>query len=349
MYSTATVSSLANNEIDGSTLLTMTPKLLREEVGVKALKERQRLHSDIQVLTGVLLTLNFSNSKQYQECKQMLGEVYEDESKMSSDESMVIVLQENEVFLYEQRVQDHNKSIDAQRYYNSLMFLEEKDAGVAQKVDNIDDRAATRRMQQASTIEDESEARRIRENEEIIREASEADANLAANRLLLTGFSVSGGSSRPGSAEKYEANDNLDPQGWMQICHPTEDHGPKSGTKRDCVACLNSCKKQSSVTALCGHNYCHSCLRDLFETALLDTSLLPLQCCKLPLENVEELAATLLKPAQVSRLLSATEERELDFDEKMYCPNEVRDVLCKIAILIVRSFTPLTTIFCYTT
>lgn len=40
-------------------LLTMTPKLLREEVGVKALKERQRLHSDILVLTGMLRSLDF--------------------------------------------------------------------------------------------------------------------------------------------------------------------------------------------------------------------------------------------------------------------------------------------------
>jgi hypothetical protein len=61
-----------------------------------------------------------------------------------------------------------------------------------------------------------------------------------------------------------------------------------------CSACLDDVLVENSVTLGCQpepHVYCHECLIDLFQCALVDTTLFPPRCCKvaIPLETCREI------------------------------------------------------------
>jgi E3 ubiquitin-protein ligase RNF144 len=60
--------------------------------------------------------------------------------------------------------------------------------------------------------------------------------------------------------------------------------GSKSLTK--CCACMEVVPSKDTLTLACkpeAHTYCRSCLTDLFTSAIVNTSLFPPRCCKLPI------------------------------------------------------------------
>ena len=83
----------------------------------------------------------------------------------------------------------------------------------------------------------------------------------------------------------------------------------------NCDACFQ--KNMEGFVFACGHASCRSCLRTLFLTALGDSSLLPLQCCELPLDmNVVD---DLLKPQDAETLRNRL--NEMSAKDKMFCPS----------------------------
>lgn len=82
-----------------------------------------------------------------------------------------------------------------------------------------------------------------------------------------------------------------------------------------CAACFE--EGATGFVLPCSHQNCTACMRRLFETALRDSSLLPLKCCERPIDMA--IAKVVLKKPQVDIL----EERllELQAERKMYCPN----------------------------
>lgn len=66
----------------------------------------------------------------------------------------------------------------------------------------------------------------------------------------------------------------------------------------------------------CTHAHCIDCMTRLLRSALNDTSLLPLQCCRLPIDI--NIARSLL-PAELCQTLFSRQE-EIEASNKMYCP-----------------------------
>ena len=67
----------------------------------------------------------------------------------------------------------------------------------------------------------------------------------------------------------------------------------------------------------CDHSLCVNCMKELFLTAVRDSSLLPLRCCEVPIDmNASRL---LLQIGDVTRL--STRMSEINADDKMYCPS----------------------------
>lgn len=66
----------------------------------------------------------------------------------------------------------------------------------------------------------------------------------------------------------------------------------------------------------CQHTNCRQCLRQLFRTAIGDSSLLPLRCCDLPIDM--NIVDYLLKPREAATLKNRV--AEISAQEKLYCP-----------------------------
>lgn len=81
-----------------------------------------------------------------------------------------------------------------------------------------------------------------------------------------------------------------------------------------CNVCFDEHVK--GVDLACEHQYCLDCTRNLFHTALQDSSLLPLQCCELPIDT--SIANVILRKREVKMLRLRIMESEAK--RKMYCP-----------------------------
>jgi hypothetical protein len=79
-----------------------------------------------------------------------------------------------------------------------------------------------------------------------------------------------------------------------------------------CEACREEVNIFEVARAPCGHVYCRTCLRDLFEAAMTDESLFPPRCCRLhisPEENCVFLTAELIQRFDKKKIEFATENR----------------------------------------
>jgi hypothetical protein len=58
---------------------------------------------------------------------------------------------------------------------------------------------------------------------------------------------------------------------------------PTSGILRECIACLERNSEGDMIQNGCSHFYCRGCVIHLLQTSLVDESLFPPRCCRLPL------------------------------------------------------------------
>ena len=116
-----------------------------------------------------------------------------------------------------------------------------------------------------------------------------------------------------GLEEHKEAVDESDEEmaegygsSWMDIS--------ELPTIPQCSACYG--EDIAGFNLPCEHSNCVDCMRRLFETALRDTSLLPLTCCELPIDMT--VANILLSSNDVEVLKSRV--AEIQATRKMFCP-----------------------------
>jgi hypothetical protein len=85
------------------------------------------------------------------------------------------------------------------------------------------------------------------------------------------------------------------------------------------VAQCSVCMEQSlkCFFLACGHPYCVDCLRTLFLSAQRDFSLLPPQCCGIPIDM--NLSCRFLNSTEIASLNAKVTEKEAK--NKMFCPN----------------------------
>jgi hypothetical protein len=58
---------------------------------------------------------------------------------------------------------------------------------------------------------------------------------------------------------------------------------PLQGIKKDCEVCRESVERYSVFP--CSHIYCSSCLAKLFQSAIIDRSLMPIKCCRVEIDQ----------------------------------------------------------------
>lgn len=117
-YSPNTLQCLVNNQVDGKTLLSLTSRDLREEIGVSAINERKRLHSDINVLKGYtslsISDANYLSVKLFSDESKYEKEVEADYSDMTIAEREQL----QEIYLYEMSINDLREATKLQEFFN---------------------------------------------------------------------------------------------------------------------------------------------------------------------------------------------------------------------------------------
>lgn len=83
----------------------------------------------------------------------------------------------------------------------------------------------------------------------------------------------------------------------------------------DCTACGESFRFFDLMHTPCGHEYCPSCIKQLFEKSLLDESLFPPRCCRQPIpadDNVVVLGRELIDQFKAKKI-------EFETTNRTYC------------------------------
>lgn len=86
---------------------------------------------------------------------------------------------------------------------------------------------------------------------------------------------------------------------------------------RGCISCREETNFANVVRVPCHHEYCHSCIEDLFKASMTDETLFPPKCCRQPISM--DIARIFLKPEIVQQY----EKKKLEFEtpNKTYCYN----------------------------
>jgi IBR domain, a half RING-finger domain len=170
----------------------------------------------------------------------------------------------------------------------------------------------------------------------VAEEVSERDHNLA--RQLASGTKPSAQAPSASSAKGCNLDDEtLDKLAALYVAVPSEhdlliygsddDEPAESSSRaartarasepffRQCVLCQENHKFFEVARAPCGHEYCRSCLQELFRLSVKDETLYPPRCCRQPfdLQNVRMFIP--------SELLREVEEKRREFEtpNRTYC------------------------------
>lgn len=119
---------------------------------------------------------------------------------------------------------------------------------------------------------------------------------------------------------------------WIQEQLLSEKDKPQD----TCIVCGKGIQSSNLVQLACGHQYCTSCIIDLFEFAVYDESSYPPQCCeqRIPVASVYEFLT--------SKFQRIIQEKETRFraSDRTYCHNQ------GCSQLLVDSNVKSSTVFC---
>jgi len=205
-------------------------------------------------------------------------------------------LQAKELVDYESKWSNFAVAVETQKYFNSLLYVDEVDSRLAKMVGNAHDGPAAHSIQSFNRSVLEEENRRRMENDKIVSELKD----VSMDSLVI------------GALESKEC----DVASLSTTCESTESL---------CVVChdrMDGNKLRISLPTACKHTYCDNCFKEWLVSASQDNSLLPFRCCRqsLPPEFVTFWVKRLLNGKHASMLLSSMEE--VYCVNKMYCPVE---------------------------
>lgn len=88
-------------------------------------------------------------------------------------------------------------------------------------------------------------------------------------------------------------------------------------THRPCTSCMEPTPEQRLIRAPCSHEYCHTCVKGLFTSAMRDETLFPPKCCKqaIPAEQHSEILGR--------DLVNLYHAKQIEFstENRTYCHN----------------------------
>ena len=313
-YKVETVRSLAENEVDGQILLSLTVSDVRDELGVKSLAERRRLITDITVLQGNVFTRDQNGNKEYVSIKASLKN-WEHTSVLDEEMKSFVDFQIAEIEEFESSLKDHMTATDIQTKYNKLFLTEQRDEIAAKAADNVGDQMASSRLSEvAATF-----AREDRYDVPLmILNGSEEKSCDASVSSLESSFEL----IMECKEEELKKLNPPTPTADSQYLVSGHVSG-QSDRNLSCLVCghvITAHHHNFAIQAPCGDTYCKSCLRDWLTSASSDITLLPIKCCKqmLPREELRRLMTELLSPQLADKLERLSNEKLCS--NKMYCP-----------------------------
>jgi len=346
-----TIATLAENEIDGATLVTLTKEELRSELGIRSLPARRCLWEWIQNLKA---------------------------EQVASDFSAAMMVHENEIMVLASDISESSPDEASGRSKIDATIIYELKSDAARQRQIIDDHIFAHRMQRSMTLgqqiyEDAEAARQEQQRLDQLLIQSECDREFA--RLLESGnqsgldfgetttsvpslFGICVQSCVQNHINVAEAfatkvitpitfnvDDELPEESTSVVANKPKGKKnfksePKTGKlkreessdkpgklKREessdtepdmyLLERCNVCYEENipGYILACNHSQCVDCMRRLFRAALRDISLLPLQCCEIPIDM--NCGSSFLNSDELGRIRLRIQEMEAS--KKMYC------------------------------
>lgn len=82
-----------------------------------------------------------------------------------------------------------------------------------------------------------------------------------------------------------------------------------------CTACLENTPPQDTARVPCGHQYCRTCIQELFRASFMDESLFPPKCCR------ELITADSVRTYLTKELVRQYEDKKIEYEtpNRIYC------------------------------
>mmetsp|Transcript_24778 Transcript_24778/g.65040 ORF Transcript_24778/g.65040 Transcript_24778/m.65040 type:complete len:573 (-) Transcript_24778:93-1811(-) len=331
-------STFAQNQVDGKTLLMLTPDDIREELQIQSLFDRKKLWDSLEQLRYIELNRDLKaavNMQQEDVATCTAGLVELDVPQTSQDFEMALSIFSQDLQNVEGVVQDAECANHIHGYEVSKLRTSQAGQEAAVQLQHHLGQVASIESSDATAAQRVARATGEHEISNILREAEAAAAQAGAAHAAHTAPSPPSdtlgnifedelvNSSSCAAAVPSQSAFLSGAGSSTDQCFVAASLGGLAGTPvrvearapQECCSCL---EKRRDVRELpCKHKMCNGCLRRLFENASHDSSLLPVRCCRQHIDP--SWARELLNPRKYLEFVSRLEERMAI--KKMYCVN----------------------------
>ncbi|KAI2488948.1 IBR domain [Fragilaria crotonensis] len=312
------IDALADNEIDGQALVCITEEEIQSKLGVYSIPARQFVWDALQVVRYRLMIADFAIAVDLNE-KEIANLGAPDAHHL--DHAVIDVLKEHTQPVLQQILDDNafalslQGSVAEQQFYDDRAFaLKQQERHDQQRLQSESDHlfamSLSRNPGQPNVVPpprtvvprlfkkciDVCVKEKINVAEAIMPDTADLKPP-SVRQSGVTNQAKSRTDRRSGVAEHKEEIDET------------------SNVILTCHVCFE--ERLEGFVFACEHSNCQKCLRQLFRTALGDSSLLPLRCCELPIDM--NIVDYLLKPREALALKNRIVE--LSAQDKLYCPS----------------------------
>jgi LSD1 subclass zinc finger protein len=319
-----TIQALVTNDVDGPTLVTLSQSELVDELGIRSLPARRylwdlvvQLKSEQDAHAGVA-AVHFHEKEINDIVANKDSHADESSGSHPTIDKMVMMCLRNDATQQRQIYEDHilAHKMQALQMGGQQVYADSCEASTEQeRLNRIHEQCLSDRQYALSLDPRGVHARQAAHvlSSRVQRHAvtTHHNASTAAKTSSVDNLKI---------ARLSTSSSSIDSAVTPKISNQKSESIPSSTnvTITKCNVCYDENVKCFALA--CNHPYCVGCLTALFERAIKDTSLLPLQCCAKAIDM--DLVQRLLKPTQYQFLASKLEEKQAK--RKMFCPTCTR-------------------------
>eukprot|EP00934_Nitzschia_sp_Nitz4_P007557 Nitzschia sp. Nitz4//scaffold247_size31676//23943//25415//NITZ4_007932-RA/size31676-processed-gene-0.21-mRNA-1//-1//CDS//3329543961//7547//frame0 len=329
--------TLLRNQVDGSTLITLTQEELKSELSIQSLPARRHLWEILQCLQTEAVSSDYSRALQAhgQEIQRLAAEA---EAAMQDEDatSEVVATLERNMTQQQRLMEDHMIAHHVQRslanegalvYENHDLACQEQERllqlAKQEKRDrdfvlaNFNGGQQGQQQHQTGVVRTGPRKKRGRRGgggkQQQGHQQDHQQHHISPGQLKAPpgSASVSSAASTVKFSNLKTAPGSVAPMDM--------DQKPAASIHRlpvldQCNVCFE--ERVQGFHLACDHKQCTSCMTKMLRTALQDSSLLPLRCCEIPIDM--NVAVVLLNPQELQELQVRVTEKESK--NHMYCP-----------------------------
>jgi hypothetical protein len=328
--SETTITILKENDVDGPTLATLSQDDIKSELGIRSLPARRYLYDLIRKLRAQQDSANLvaavevhsaeiENLKNFSSPDASGGvhpidnaviEALANDAEIQRqilDDHLLSLRLEAGIAPGEQGFADSELAVKEQQRINELLLISEFDHRYARTLQNNRNRNDNNIRQQE-----------IRSLFSLAVETCSANRINVATAVERAEVRIFHPDQLPQSEDEEDVLDepyiDEEEKSWDDGCGSPALQIQDLPQIERCNVCYEENIK--GVLLACDHPYCVPCLRNLFQTVLADSSLLPIRCCEIEIDT--SIALILLSRKDSEALIRRIDEFEAK--NKMYCP-----------------------------